>query len=336
MNHVMICTTMWDMVFEEDGLNRSDELCRTGAWKEMIEAGAGAAAISSKSSNAKAEAEEIVMKLINSSNPVELAIQDEMFNKKLKVVQTGAGRVLDEHLHAMQAEAERELQNLRERLRQEGEVNAGKVQKMIRAREKEIAGLKEQLAERAREREQRAEELRGKQEEVKRTMKERLNQLHQDNEASVAKAQEELQRCEKEVALLKQQGDTDPARLKRGADDIERLQRRLLDVQNLGKESVKAATRVQEEQLRDLKRQVEEHIWVNKAEAKQQQQESKSATRTMKDLKGIARREAKVEAARKRVAIAKQQLEINEAKRQVSTLAGKPPRTGILKLLGFS
>ena len=235
----------------------------------------------------------------------------------------------------MQAEAERELQNLREKRPQEARINSGNAQERIRAREKEIAGLKDQLAQRAREREERVEKLRDKQEEVKRTMKKRLNQLRQGSDANVAKAQEDLQQREKDVALLKQQGETDPELLKRGSDDIERLQGHLLDVQTIGKENVKAATRVHKEQLRDLK-QVDEHLWECKAEAKQQQQENKSATRTMKELKSIAWREAAVEASRKRVASAKQQLGIKEAKRQVSTLAGKPPRTGILKLLGFS
>jgi len=336
MNHLTLCTTMWDMVPEEAGLNRFDELCRTGAWNKMISTGAGTAMISCKSSNAKAEAEEIVTALIDSVDPVEVTIQDEMVNKKLRVVLTSAGRVLDEHLHALQADGERELQNLRERLRQEGEVNAGKVQEMIRVREREIAGLKRQLAERAREREERAEQLRDKQEEVKRSMKQRLTQLCQESEASIAKVQEELQRRQKEVALLKQRGETDPARLKRGTDDIERLQERLVDIQNISEENVKAATRVHEEQLRELNLQVQEHMWVSKVEAKKQQQESRSALRTMKDLKGISRREAAVEASRKRVAIARQQLEINEAKRQVNILSGKPERTGILKLLGFS
>jgi len=86
MNHLALCNTMWDFVPEETGFNRFDGLCRTGAWNKVISTGAGTAIISCKCSNAKAEAEEIVTALISSVNPVEVAIQEEMANKKLKVV----------------------------------------------------------------------------------------------------------------------------------------------------------------------------------------------------------------------------------------------------------
>ena len=82
------------MVAEEVGYNRLDELSMTGAWREMISQGAGTARMSSKSSNAKAEAETIVMRLIRRAMPVELAIQDQMVGQQLKVAETDAGRVL--------------------------------------------------------------------------------------------------------------------------------------------------------------------------------------------------------------------------------------------------
>jgi len=82
------------MVPEEVGNNRLDELSRTGAWREMISQGAGTAMISSKTSNAKVEAEEIVMRLISSVKPVRLAIQDQMVEQQLKVAETDAGRVI--------------------------------------------------------------------------------------------------------------------------------------------------------------------------------------------------------------------------------------------------
>jgi len=94
MNHLTLCTTMWDMVTEEVGYNRLDELSMTGAWREMISQGAGSARISSKSSNAKAEAETIVMRLIRRATPVELAIQGEIIGQQLTLEETSAGKVL--------------------------------------------------------------------------------------------------------------------------------------------------------------------------------------------------------------------------------------------------
>jgi len=80
MNQLMLCTTMWDTVPEAVRCKRFDDLCETGAWKDMIAEGASLAAFSNAGSNAKAEAEEIVIRLIKNARPVQVAIQDEMGN----------------------------------------------------------------------------------------------------------------------------------------------------------------------------------------------------------------------------------------------------------------
>ena len=108
MKQLMLCTTMWDMVPEDEAYERFDELCGTGPWKEMISNGAGTAIISNKCAGAKAAAEKIVNQLIKNAEPVELAIQDEIVNQKLTVTKTSAGKTLDE-LRETQADAEREL-----------------------------------------------------------------------------------------------------------------------------------------------------------------------------------------------------------------------------------
>ena len=296
MNNVMIGTTMWDRVSEDEGNEHFDKLLETGAWKEMIDNGAGTAAIPSEASNAKKEAEKIVTQLIKNM-PVELAIQDEMINQKLTVEKTSAGKVFDVHHRGLQAETERELKELRDRLRDERDANAAKRQEEIRVLEEEVAKLTARAKEQARERQAQVDHLRQERKKAKRDMKDRMNLLRKESEAAVAMVQKELRRREKEVALLRQRGETDPERLKGEADDIERLQARLRDVQRTGKDKLKAAIKAHEEQVRELKMQVEEHMWASKAEAKQQQEERKIAAQAMRETRDAARKEAMAKAA---------------------------------------
>jgi len=285
MNHLMLCTTMWDRVPEDEGYERFDELCETGAWKEMISKGAGTAMISSMSPHARAEAEKVVNQLIKNADPVEVAIQDEMVNQKLKVAETGAGKVLDEHLREMQAEGERELKELRDRLREENEINAAKAQAEIRAKEEEVAKLKAQAEEQARERQAQAEQLKREQDKLKREMKELREQARSSGDVSAVKAQEELLARERAALQLKQQ-----------ADELN------------GNQKIKA---------------------------KQFKQERKTAEQAKKQAQKKAKREAAAQAAKAKVETLAQQREINDVKKQVAALAGKPQRSGLLaKLFG--
>jgi len=139
MNQLMLCTTMWDRVPEDEGYKRFDELCETGAWKQMILGGASTATISNMCPNAKAEAEEIVTRLIKNAQPVQLAIQDEMANQKLGVGETKAGRILDEG-QDKQAESDRSVTELYEKLRKEREARR---QEAIHAQKLEVDRLKD-------------------------------------------------------------------------------------------------------------------------------------------------------------------------------------------------
>jgi len=114
MNQLTLCTTMWDTVPEEEGNNHYDELCRTGAWKEMISKGAGAAKISNISSDAKVKAEEILDRLITNVGPIKLNIQNDMIKKGLKVAETGAGRVLTQ-AQKQQKESDKEVEKVKQR-----------------------------------------------------------------------------------------------------------------------------------------------------------------------------------------------------------------------------
>ena len=272
MNQLMLCTTMWDRVPEEEGYKRFDELCETGAWKEMILGGASMATFSNAGSNAKADAEEIVTRLIKNAQPVELDIQDEMGNKKLKVVQTAAGQILNEHLQGVQAEARRELEDVQTRLQEERKSYAARAQDAIRARESEVARLKEQENELARQQQVQAQQLKREQEKMKRMSK--------GGEVNAAKAQER----ERELARLKQQAE-------------------------------------------ELTRQ--------KNHAKQLKEQRMSAVQAKKEAQKKAKREAAMQAAKAKEELLAQQREIDDAKKQVDTLAGKSQRGGILKLFGL-
>jgi len=196
MSHLMLCTTMWDKVSDEEGDSRLSELRETGAWKEMISKGASTAMISNLDSNAKADAQQIVSQLIKNAQPIEIAIQDEMVNRKLKVAETGAGKLLNDHLQEMQAEAERSLNQVGIKLREKWAGTAG-VQE-----DKQSHGQQAY-----------AEPLRQEREKPKRLTKERRESIH-ESRCAAAESQEASRAYETEAASLKQQAEetADPIR----------------------------------------------------------------------------------------------------------------------------
>ena len=330
MNSVMIGTTMWDVVSEDEGNERFDKLCETGAWKEMITNGAGNATISSKRSNAKEEAEKIVTQLIKNVKPVELAIQDEMVNQKLTVEKTSAGKIFDAQLRGVEPEAERESKELRDRPRDEGEATMITTQDEIRIREEEVARLTAQAKEQACERQAQVEHLRLERKKAKREMKEQREMMRKENEADTAKIEEEIRSREKEVALLKQQvGAMDSEeqldhaeRLKREQEkaerEIERLQERMREGKKAAREKIKTEMKAREVDAREKKRQANEQIEIKKAAAKLLQQEIKTAVRAIREMKDAARRDAaaQAQAAKLREETSAQLREPNEVKPQ--------------------
>jgi len=260
MNQVMLCTTMWDMVSWDDGYARFAQLCEIGAWKEMIESGASTAMISNIKANAKAEAEKIVTRLIDNVRPVEVTIQEEMVRKRLKVVETRAGRVLDEHLREMQAEAERELKEMRDKLQHENETNAARAQEAIRAQELAVERLKAQAEEQTRQRQAEVVQLKREQEKLKREMKEMKDQMRKEGDVSAAK-EEELRARGKVFEQLKQQADELLGKGKLDATQLKEERKKAEQAKNETKKKAKkeAAARAAKakeeasEQLREIK-----------------------------------------------------------------------------------
>ena len=216
----MLCTTMWDRVPEDEGNDRFDELCETGAWKEMITMGASTGMISNVSVDARGEAEKILSELIKNAQPVEVAIQDEMVNQRKTVAETGAGMVLSKHLREMQAEAERKLNQLHETLEKEKDAKAAKTQELTRAQESEVTKLREQAGEQVRGwQQEQAEHLQQERENVNGLqerplqqlksseckMKELKGLLHKEEEAESARVLEAMSTLQSEIDDMQRQ-----------------------------------------------------------------------------------------------------------------------------------
>jgi len=143
MHNLVICTTMWDRVTEDEGRDLFNELIRIDVWKEMISKGAGTAMISNVAFDAKEHAEKVVTQLIKNAQPVELAIQDEMVNQKLKVRETSAGNFLDNAHQLWPDETDGQMEEMRMRAREESEATAVEAQEVMRVREEGVVKVSE-------------------------------------------------------------------------------------------------------------------------------------------------------------------------------------------------
>lgn len=81
MENLLLFTTMWDQVTQEDGNARVKKLCENPAWKELILNGASPDSISCVRSDAPSNAERMVGYLMKNSQRMELVIEDEMINQ---------------------------------------------------------------------------------------------------------------------------------------------------------------------------------------------------------------------------------------------------------------
>ena len=266
MNHLTLCTTMWDKVDEDEGYERLEELCETGAWMEMISSGAGTARISNINPNAKDDAEKIVNELIRNSRPVKLAIQDEMVNQGKTVAQTGAGQVLSKHLREARAEAERTIREMRESMRQENEVNAAKAQESIRVLTRAVEELKRQADAMAHAHFD--AQLQLQREKAEREMKD----LRENFQKESARTQEAMLKQQLEVEEMKMQFRAQQERLRQEQEDERRKMEQ--NRESLRKENEAKAAKIQEamrtEQLKAerLKEQAEEEarLWQEETE----------------------------------------------------------------------
>lgn len=131
---------MWDMVPDEEGAERLENLCGNAPWREMISKGARIARISNINPDAKAYAEHIVSEILSGAPPVILGIQDEMINQGRAVAETSAGMIVTQNLLEARLEVQKEMQEMRESVRKGEEVNEGLMKEL---RQKEAALEKE-------------------------------------------------------------------------------------------------------------------------------------------------------------------------------------------------
>ena len=276
MNHLMLCTTMWDRVPEDEGFDRFDELCDTGAWKEMIKKGAGTAMISNVGPNAKEEAKRIVSDLIKNALPVELAIQNEMVHQKLTVETTSAGKALDE-LQDTQAVVGHELKKTHNEMPEENEVDDVKRQEKPRGHERKVALLKGEVMDRAQqcpEHTEHGEKVMGQLNETKELLRKEgreatLAQLESPETSEVSRQEhmrQELLAREKKFTQLKQQQDELSRDLKAKDKRFKLERRNTVQAQETQKKEEKEATaqaakatgreEAQQREINEIKKQV--------------------------------------------------------------------------------
>jgi len=267
MSHLMLCTTMWDRVPEEEGYERYNELCETDAWKEMISKGAATAMISNMSSNAKAEAERIVNYLLTDVQPVELAIQNEMVNQAKEVAETSAGIGLDEG-QEKQANSDRKVEKLHEILREGDEATGAQNLENIRLKALEVE-----------------------------TLKVTLRDLALEQQAQAGRRLQEREKAEQDMKLLRDQmRETGKAVKMKAVSPSTNGTKATHHGQQSNHEHLQELMRKQRESLRarkqealERKKQESKHAAELKTRAKRLQKELRRAERALKELRSPSR-----------------------------------------------
>jgi len=150
MNHLTLCTTMWDRVTRDEGEKCLADLCATGIWKEMVEIGATTVRIVNVGQDAKVQAENLMNELVKNVRPVELKVQNEMIKQGKAAAQTGAWQILIEHFREVRAEAEQEVRKVCDITLKEVAAEAAKVQETESAQELKVEKLETQVNEQRR------------------------------------------------------------------------------------------------------------------------------------------------------------------------------------------
>jgi len=258
MNKLMLCTTMWDKVDEEEGCTRLDELYQNSSWKEMMSKGASTAAISNVESDAKLEAERIVGQLIKNAQPIQLVIKDELVNKIRNMEETNAAPNFGK-LRGVQPRHSLDGPLLRRRKVSETRLGAAKEEKAIRVQGLEVERLKAQAEEQTIELQRQAKQFLQERQQAKRQIKTLREQMHKTGQ-TIAEHPERSQR-EDEAA------DGEMKRLR----------------ELMRKQSEEKRTRLREAQER--KKRQSEQAQVQKARVKQLRLELKKAERALKELR---------------------------------------------------
>ena len=144
LQNVLLTTTQWSNVNPELGVEREGNLRHEDFWAELISRGASL----ERFMGTRASGLDLISKLIN-KEPRPLRIQDQMVEKGMTLVDTDAGKFMNDELISLQKKYEKDLEKL-ERERQNAIAEKDDDMQMILAEEQEKARerLEEATAER--------------------------------------------------------------------------------------------------------------------------------------------------------------------------------------------
>lgn len=109
LQNVVIMTTMWSRVSEEEGQARAEELAELDDFfKPALEAGAR---LAHHKGDTVQTARNIIRPILD-NHPIPLELQDDMVNKGKPVTQTEAGKEVDKHVTAVIEEYEEKIKHL--------------------------------------------------------------------------------------------------------------------------------------------------------------------------------------------------------------------------------
>ena len=143
LKNVVLATTFWSKVSEDEAIRREDQLRSTPEfWKEMLDRGSTLQRLDNKES-----ALDIVALLLGKPN-VTLQIQQELVENNMSLVDTAAGQAVNEELMRLQRKHQEELKRVQEELHEALVERDYEMQEILenqqRKLDKELEGLRRQ------------------------------------------------------------------------------------------------------------------------------------------------------------------------------------------------
>ena len=136
LKNVVITTTNWNRVSQEEGARREGELRQSeNFFKPLIDAGAQLA----RHDSGRASAQSIMSHLLNGT-PVPLQIQDEILGGK-DLVETSAGFELTEYMQKLEKRHRKELRDLRVELEEASQAKDEALQLELKAEREELEAM---------------------------------------------------------------------------------------------------------------------------------------------------------------------------------------------------
>lgn len=144
LRNVILCTTGWHQVDQEDGEMREAELMTKGTfWGDMKDKGARVERHFADNAQVSHESATGIAQMLVGMNQIVLQIQEEMMHFKLPLSETSAGKLVKEKIEELEARHKKEMKALREEFEQARLFdNKDDMAEMKKEYEKEIESLK--------------------------------------------------------------------------------------------------------------------------------------------------------------------------------------------------